>query len=387
LGGRAALSGDGPDSAVKILKEHGAADRNQDGAELDLLFVVVTAVGPWLKTVVMEKLVLANIQSPGDVVVLTAAVRDLHLSYPGRFLTDVRTYCPDLWLHNPFITSLRLGDPGVRLVPCTYPLVQESNRRPVHLLDGFIQELNQQLGVEIRKTVLRGDVYLSDEEKAAPSQVQELLGEDLPFWIVSGGGKFDVTVKWWHFRRWQTVVDHFRGKLLFVQIGEQGHYHPPLNGVLDLRGKTTLREFVRLIYHARGVLCPITSAMHLAAAVGVNPGNPNPRGCVVVAGGREPLAWFSYPEHYVLHTIGRLPCCAEAGCWRSRTVALGDGLQFDEPKGLCVDVVNGLPHCTALIQPSDVIAAIESYENQQASLFSTSNHGRTFEPGGAPFPI
>ena len=37
--------------------------------------------------------------------------------------------------------------------------------------------------------------------------------------------------------------------------------------VLDLREKTDTRQFVRLMYHADGVVCPVTFAMHLAAAV------------------------------------------------------------------------------------------------------------------------
>src|SRR5262245_60584188 len=119
----------------------------------------------------MQKLILANIQSPGDVLVLTAAVRDLHRCYPGRFLTDVRTHCPDLWLGNPYLTPLSFEDPSVRLVPCTYPLVNQSNQRPVHLLHGFIEELNRQLNIEIRPTALKGDIHLSTQEKAAPSMV------------------------------------------------------------------------------------------------------------------------------------------------------------------------------------------------------------------------
>jgi ADP-heptose:LPS heptosyltransferase len=236
------------------------------------------------------------------------------------------------------------------------------------LLHGFIEELNRQLHLEIRPTALKGDIYLSAEEKKAPSLVQQIVGEELPFWIIVAGGKFDFTVKWWHFRRWQAVVDHFRGRLLFAQIGEEGHYHPPLRGVLDLRGKTTLRELIRLVYHARGVFCPITSAMHLAAAVETKPGNPNPRPCVVVAGGREPTTWFSYPHHRVLHTLGQLPCCATGGCWRSRTVPLGDGLEFDQPTHLCVDVIDGLPHCMDLIRPEQVTASIESYESANNRL-------------------
>jgi len=35
---------------------------------------------------------------------LTAAVRDLHLSHPKQFITDVRTPCGQLWENNPYLT-------------------------------------------------------------------------------------------------------------------------------------------------------------------------------------------------------------------------------------------------------------------------------------------
>jgi hypothetical protein len=43
-----------------------------------------------------RRLILRNFQSPGDIVMLTAAVRDLHRAHPGELLADVRTSCPDL---------------------------------------------------------------------------------------------------------------------------------------------------------------------------------------------------------------------------------------------------------------------------------------------------
>lgn len=49
----------------------------------------------------MRKLILRNFQSPCDILMLTAAVRDLHACYPGLFQTDVSTSCPDLWPHTP----------------------------------------------------------------------------------------------------------------------------------------------------------------------------------------------------------------------------------------------------------------------------------------------
>jgi ADP-heptose:LPS heptosyltransferase len=185
--------------------------------------------------------------------------------------------------------------------------------------------------------------------------VAEALGEERPFWIIAAGGKYDYTIKWWSRRRYQEVVDHFAGRILFVQVGEGGHFHPPLERVLDLRRRTSLRALVRLVHHSEGVLCPVTSLMHLAAAVPTPSGRPAARPCVVIAGGREPPHWEAYPTHQFLHTVGSLPCCARGGCWRSRTVPLGDGEPHDHPDRLCVDVVRGLPRCMDMISARLVI--------------------------------
>jgi ADP-heptose:LPS heptosyltransferase len=309
----------------------------------------------------MEKLILTNYQAPGDVVMLTAAVRDLHRCHPGQYLTDVQTSCPELWEQNPHLTPLRQDDPGVRMIGCGYPLIHESHHRPIHFLEGFIEDLNRQLGSSIRLTKFQGDIHLSTHEKSAPSPLSRRLGMSVPYWIVVAGGKYDFTIKWWHFRRWQAVVDQFQGRLLFVQVGETDHFHPPLSGVLDLRGQTTLRELVQLVYHADGVICPVTLLMHLAAAVEAPPGHPPNRPCVVVAGGRESPHWEGYPTHQFLHTVGTLPCCAQGGCWRSRVIPLGDGDEKDEPPHLCVDVRKGLPACMDLITAADVGRAIHRH--------------------------
>ena len=157
------------------------------------------------------------------------------------------------------------------------------------------------------------------------------------------------------------MVDHFRGVIEFVQVGERGHHHPPLDGVIDLRGATTLRQLVRLMNHAEGVLTGVSLLMHLGAAVEVKEGMPKNRPCVVVAGGREPPHWEAYPHHQFIHTVGALPCCDNGGCWRSRTLPLGDGDEKDQPEHLCVDVVDQLPRCMDLITADEVARRIELY--------------------------
>ena len=294
---------------------------------------------------------------------LTAAVRDLQKAHPGAFVVDVRTTAMALWENNPHLSPLKEEDPGVQVLEMQYPAIHRSNYRPYHFIHGYAQFLEERLGIRIPVTEFKGDIHISAQEKRWMSQVEE-LGFRGQFWIMMAGGKYDFTAKWWNPDFYQEVVDHFQGRIQFVQCGEAGHWHPPLKGVINLIGKTDTRQFVRLMYHADGVVCPVTFAMHLAAAVEMKPGRPKNRACVVIAGGREPSHWEAYPHHQFIHTNGALPCCEQGGCWKSRCQPVGDGDHKD--RDLCVEPVAvrddiRIPKCMHMITPRDVITCIERY--------------------------
>ncbi|MEZ6129157.1 MAG: glycosyltransferase family 9 protein [Planctomycetaceae bacterium] len=331
----------------------------------------------------MRRLVLKSFQSPGDILMMTAAVRDLMSAHPGQFAVDVRTSADDLWENNPYLTPLDEDGVGVEVFDMHYPLVHEANTRPLHFIHGYPLYLEERLGVRIPVKRFRGDVHLSEVERT-PEFPKERY--DLPdrFWIIVAGGKYDFTAKWWNPASYQQVVDHFQGKIAFVQCGEGTHWHPPLNGVVNLVGKTNLRDFVRLMYHADGVICPVTLAMHLAAAVETKPGRPRNRGCVVIAGGREPPHWEAYPHHQFISTNGALSCCQEGGCWRSRCQRVGDGDQKDrtnlceQPVEVGTDLV--IPRCMDMITAEDVIRRVTFYYEGGALEFQRSNGKTTVAP-------
>ena len=312
----------------------------------------------------MRRLILRSYQSPGDVLMLTAAVRDLHLAFPGQYQTDVRTSASAIWEHNPYLTPLNESDVNVEIIDMHYPLVHSSNTRPYHFIHGFPQYLEQRLGVQIPLTAFHGDIHLSDLERdRLPAHFR--IRKDQRFWIIVAGGKYDFTAKWWNPGSYQSVVDHFRGRIQFVQCGEVGHWHPRLDGVIDLVGRTSLREFIRLVHFADGVLCPVTFAMHAAAAVETRPMASKRRACVVVAGGREPAHWEAYSHHQYIGTSGALPCCSDGGCWKSRCQTVGDGDRKDF-EDLCVapvEINSGLqiPACMNMITPVDVIRRVNMY--------------------------
>ena len=284
-----------------------------------------------------KKLILKSFLSPGDIVMLTAAVRDLKKAHGDRFLVDVRTSCGQLWENNPHLTPLDENDPEVQVIEAEYPLIHRSNTSPYHFIHGYRMHLEDVLGVQIPATDFKGDIHLSDDEKSWISQIEEMGIKD-DFWIINAGGKLDFTAKIINPDKLQEVVDHFKGKIQFVQVGEKDHFHPKLEGVIDLIGKTDIRQLVRLVYHSVGVMSPVSFLMHLAAAVEMKRTPPKTRAAVIYGSNREPVQWEAYPHHFYLHCGSSLSCADRGGCWVSRSFRVGDGDKKDT-ENLCLNPV------------------------------------------------
>jgi ADP-heptose:LPS heptosyltransferase len=307
----------------------------------------------------MTDIILECDMPAGDTTLLTAAVRDLHITYPLRFRTAIRSSFPELWENNPHVTSLKEIRNDAPRICCNYDLTKEVNLAPFHSLQAFVDCLNEALHVKISPSAFKGDIYLADYERDYSRLIESETSNTTPIWIIATGGKRDAMTKWWPIERYQAVIDHFAGLVRFVQVGLNRDVHPKLQRVTDLRGKTNLRELIRLIYHAQGVLCPVTSLMHLAAAIENKGDYVLPRACIVIAGGREPPNWEAYPHHQFIHTNGSLLCCDQGGCWKSRVYPIGDGSEFDLPSNLCVNPCGSIPRCLDMISVDHVVRRIE----------------------------
>ena len=75
-----------------------------------------------------KKLLIRNFQSPGDILMLTAAIRDLHKTYPEQYLTNVETSAMELWENNPYIDkTINKDDSDVEIIEAKYDLIHQSN--------------------------------------------------------------------------------------------------------------------------------------------------------------------------------------------------------------------------------------------------------------------
>lgn len=286
----------------------------------------------------------------GDEVVFTGAVREIKLA--TGWDVRVSTGNPSLWDGNQSISGI--GDSGEEDVIVSRhccPAFRGSGANPVHFLEQYVKNLRAELNLtEPYKKISKfgGEVQVTDQE------IAPLVADQ--YWIIGAGYNTDVPTKGWPSQRYQEVVDSLRGRITFVQVGTRRDWHPPLRGVIDMVGKTSVRDLVRLVYHAEGIVCPITSLMHLAAAVPMPPNSRfKIRPCVVIAGGREAVHFINYPTHKVLNTVGTLSCCATDGCGFSR---FGDqGCKRQE----MVRSEGAVPKCMTLITAADVTTSIEFY--------------------------
>ncbi len=317
----------------------------------------------------MHTVTLRMHQALGDAVCLTALARDLKLQHPQyRVALDVN-WRP-VWAYN---TRAELSsDPKAQRVEIGYTTGVQASKagRPVHLIRALADALHAKTGVRVLPTVPRGELFLTPEE----AEVSPVSGR---YWVVFAGGKLDMTVKHWHTARYQGVVNRLRAYgVRVVQAGSAGvgHVHPPLANVLPAVGRTeNPRDLFRLIKHADGVICGVTAASHIAAALD--------RPCVVIAGGREEPSFFGYTnaylaeafgpackpvavEHKVLHTVGLLHCCGDRGCWRKRTVPI-DAKDVGRKDRICLEPVRDGEHpvarCMDMIDVEHVVEAVMSY--------------------------
>ena len=312
-------------------------------------------------------LLLKTDQAPGDALAMTAAIYSLHHMYPGKYVTAVESYWPDVFLHNPDVAwhSLPTGytsppESGISDIQMHYPAIHTSNDRGIHFMQGWCEFLGSALGIPLPLLTNRPRLYFDTPEPIIKD-----------YWLICAGGKMDFTTKLWGQHNYQTVVDSLVGEVQFVQVGSarpivpwaastagsQIDHHPYLHYVADMVGKTTLRELFELARRARGILCGVSLLMHVAAAV--------ERPAVIVAGGREPVQWNAYPKQHYLHTVGALPCHDMQGkvggaCWRYRTVPLGNHPILD--RNTCERPIGGTPECMTLIRPADVVSLIRRYK-------------------------
>ncbi len=148
-----------------------------------------------------------------------------------------------------------------------------------------------------------GEVVLRPYLNLTPDEIErgKLVSHQVAIQSSGTTARYLHMNKQWYSDRFQAVVNALKGRVNFVQIGSP--YDPPLEGALDLRGKTSLREAAAIIKNSDVFLGQVGFQMHLARAV-------DTRG-VIVYGGKELPHQSGYSANE--NIVTRLAC---SPCWQ-----------------------------------------------------------------------
>jgi len=321
---------------------------------------------------------LHNKFSLGDVVVSTALMRDIKAAYGDSIKVSFRSNTMyDLVAPAPYIDPLDKSlmpqevslASGRRVAPRLG--IDISTKHPQHYLKAYYQLFEYNTGIHVPITELKPDLHVS-----TPNPRPDL--ENGSYWVVATGGKRDIEAKIWSPTKWGRVFD-LAEEETFLRVGSLSadSIHHPIEhrpNVIDVRSRTTVCQLAALIRDCKGVVCGVTSLMHIAAAFD--------KPCVVIAGAREPWWWEAYTDvtrringhkgpkrlnQTYLHTIGDYECCSHGACWRSwvRPKSVKNKLSTSR---LCKDIVEEdilQPKCLTAIQPEHIISAMNSYETEK----------------------
>jgi hypothetical protein len=236
---------------------------------------------------------------------------------------------PSLFKHNPDIDHVVPSHQffiswaarvGARYEMLTYTRHIKDEDRDLPPSNHLIVNMCAMYGLEGRVAV-RPYLHLTPDEKAAgrigPRQIavqSSILAAAYP-----------IGTKEWYPARMQEVVNGLRGRYTIIQLGSPAD--PPMEGALDYRGKTSLRESAAILSQSLAFISAVGFLMHLARAVDCR--------AVVVFGGREHPSQSGYSCNENL--FSPVPC---APCW------LWNSCPYDRM-------------CMQRISAADVLAAVE----------------------------
>lgn len=145
---------------------------------------------------------------------------------------------------------------------------------------------------------LRPRLVLTEEEKSKGN----LLRDQAVVQITGPGSPNYEPLKDWNPANYQAVINAFP-EIAWIQLGSKND--PPLAGVKDLRGQTSIRKSAAILSQSGFYFGYVGFLMHLARAVDCP--------AVIVYGGREHPIQSGYPCN--LNIFSEIEC---SPCWRRR---------------------------------------------------------------------
>jgi len=254
----------------------------------------------------------------GDDLMCSTVLRELRKR--GKRSLAVATSNPGLFEKNPDVEKIirqtdarlnrwgRAGLPLVKLIHTGYDPARDMDLPPdEHVLIRLCRLAGITGPVELRPYI-----FLTPAELAAGKLAENQVA------VQSTGlaSPFPMKNREWYPQRFQELCAQLRSDVRVVQVG--GSTDMRLEGAVDLRGKTSLRQTAAVLANSLVFIGLVGFLMHLARAVDCR--------SVIIYGGREKPAITGYVANKNLYTQVR---CAP--CW------LRDACEFNRK---CMDMIS-----------------------------------------------
>lgn len=195
----------------------------------------------------------------GDSVILTGAVHNVKAEFPEiEFVYSGFPQYREIYKHNPDFSSS--ADGCINLGYIGYGEGEEKALRGNHV-EAQTMTLCEKMKIpyvpyKTRVPILR----LTEEEIESGRKYQNK-------WLVNANCQQYSISK--YYPHWQEVIDGMLDiGLNIIQIGgnEARDITTNLSGVEDMRGKTTVRELMAMVYNCSGIVSPSSGIVHIGAA-------------------------------------------------------------------------------------------------------------------------
>jgi hypothetical protein len=290
-------------------------------------------------------------QGIGDDLLCGTVAHELKKRGAGRIVMFSRY--PSLFEHNPDVAAVynygyptvgRMRHWGYRCVVPQYGYYDEEQDRDVYPNEHLLATMCRMAA--ITGTIeLRPYLTLLASEKAAGKLLDNQIA-------IQSGGLGGMKNKDWLPERYQAVSNQLGDRFGMIQLGLKTD--PPIQGALDLRGKTTLRESAAILASSRVFIGQVGFLMHLARAVDCR--------SVIVYGGREEPLITGYRVNE--NIVGRTIC---SPCWQRNKCDYGH-------------------ECMRIIEPDQVVAAVRRQLEREGTPLAVEQVNLDFTPS-APAPV
>lgn len=256
----------------------------------------------------------------GDVLMTTPAVRALRQKHPDALIRFV-TMNPDLLLENPDIDEISpVNLEANRTVWFEYPV--KDGYPDVPLQDHLAREFARSNGIPVME--IAGRICFTKSER---SFARTLVRKFSPLPVAT----IHIKAGWspykeWPVENWQQVVNHFFGRLVFIQIG--GRNEPVLKNAVTMNGVMNIRLSAACVAESDLFLGIDSFPNHVAGAF--------KKPAVVIFGSTSPVGsgyptatnlWSGedcspcYREYNAIAVHRKEPCPYAVKCQKNITVA------------------------------------------------------------------